>query len=179
MENAICVVHKIDSYLGHSGSVPYEVLQVRILPWKLCIWFKELWTSVQFLFISSSLTHKPFRPSHHHGWCHAAGCQAFQGQVGVPGGKQPTPWQDCKYTLSLLSKCLFAFARCLRLSVASASCFLSDTHIPVALIENSRWEGLSCISPLSPSSKQRRTVLTPGSAEWTLDPLGSFPTQSN
>lgn len=81
--------------------------------------------SLQLCFL---LSHKHFRPSHHHGWGHAAGRQAFQGQAGVSGGQQPSSWQDCKYTFSHF--CMCVFASYLMLSVAL---FLTSLFVSLAL----------------------------------------------
>lgn len=87
-----------------------------------------------FAFISTlnqydfSLSHQHFRPSHHHGWGHAAGRQAFQGQAGVCSGQQPSSWQDCKYTFSYL--CMCVFARYLMLSVGL---FLTSLFVSLSL----------------------------------------------
>lgn len=78
--------------------------------------------SLHFCF---SFSHKHFRPSHHHGWGHAAGRQAFQGQAGVSGGQQPSSWQDCKYTFSYFCMCVFASYLMLSLALFLTSLFVS------------------------------------------------------
>lgn len=182
--------------------------------------------SLQLCFL---LSHKHFRPSHHHGWGHAAGRQAFQGQAGVSGGQQPSSWQDCKYTFSHFCMCVFASYLMLSVALFLTSLFVSlaleqvlsvcahhtlklpsplsnkiscksslsllhslsfhiwhphkytlaQLHSPIPLLQSAQWEGWSSISPLPPSSVQRRTALMPGSAKKTFGPLGSFPTMSN
>lgn len=112
----MCVTHVVNLECTRSISFVFSLLSLAPI------------VNTRSLHLCFFLSHKHFRPSHHHGWGHAAGCQAFQGQAGVSGGQQPSSWQDCKYTFSCFCMCVFA-----RYLMRSVALFLTGLFVSLSL----------------------------------------------